>query len=554
MVAAATAIVGSGMIGATSPVAAVDGWSAWVSSPYDASVRLSPRIETTDAATASVLIDPLERHQTWTGVGASLTDASTQLLDAASIELLFDPSAADGAHLNLLRLPLSATDFSTEAWTWSWNQRRGVARPSDQALAAIDMVADVAGVQPDLDVIATPWTAPASMKSNRDLVGGSLRSKKTSTYADMLAAQARWLVEHGVPLGAITLGNEPGYAADYPSMTMTDSQMSSIANRIADDLGAIDVDLFALDHNWSDRARADALLSSAPFDGVAFHCYGGSPDQMAGLDVPVLVTECTGTTDYWSSTFGWDSRELVVDSALAGSTGLFMWNLALDAQHGPKAPGGCDDCRGLLTVDPSTGTADPTPEFFTLAHVARAAEPGAVRVGTSTVDGIPVVAFANPDGTLGVFGHNDTSTARTISFHVRGGDVHTFTVAAGEMFTFRGGIGVASSRLVPAGLALVGSSGVEMTETEWVCASADHRATQFVGSFSLATASTNDRSNCIVRAPEGDAHYVDDDGLRAWIPDGGTWFCEMDRGTPVIDTSRAFVDHLADAGWHTCEP
>ena len=29
---------------------------------------------------------------------------------------------------------------------------------------------------------------------------------------------------------------------------------------------------------------------------------------------------------------------------------------------------------------------------------------------------------------------------------------------------------------------------------------------------------------------------------------------EMDRGTPVIDTSRAFVDHLADAGWHTCEP
>jgi glucosylceramidase len=554
------AIASGGAVVATGATAAAatagTDWTAWVSSPADAAVRLAPRTETGGAATASVLIDPQERHQTWTGVGAALTDAATVLLadHPSAVDLLFDPAADDGAHLNLLRLPLSATDFSTQDWTWSWNAKRQFVRPSSQALAAIDLVGDIAGVRSDLDVIATPWTAPASMKTNRDLAGGSLRSNKTATYADMLAAQAAWLIDHGVPLGAITLGNEPGYAADYPSMTMSDAQMSSMANRIAGDLDDLGVDLYALDHNWSDRSRADSLLTAAPFDGVAFHCYGGAPDQMAGVSVPAVVTECTGTTDNWWSTFGWDSRELVVNSALAGSTGLFMWNLALDPQHGPKAAGDCENCRGLLTIDPATGSVQATPEYYTLAHVARAAEPGAVRIGTTTVAGVPVVAFVDPDGTIGVFGHNDTASAQTISFHVRGGDVHTFTVAPGEMFTLRGSSGAVSSRLVPAGFALTGSSGVQLTETEWVCTGADLGAELAVGMFSLGAASTTDRSNCIVRAPEGDAHYVNDDGQREWIPDGSTWFCETSRGTPVIDTSRAFVDHLVDAGWHTCEP
>ena len=57
-----------------------------------------------------------------------------------------------------------------------------------------------------------------------------------------------------------------------------------------------------------------------------------------------------------------------------GSTGLILWNLALDPDHGPHT-GGCGDCRGIVTVDPATGTWEPGPEYYLLAHLSRAAEP-----------------------------------------------------------------------------------------------------------------------------------------------------------------------------------
>lgn len=538
------------LVSAPAGTATASTWETWVSSPDDTAVRLASRTPSPSAPTAMVLVDPADRHQTWTGVGASLTDSSVALMTPDIVDRLYGPTRSDGAHLNLLRLPLSATDFSTEGWTWKWRNRTGTVKPPAQALAALDALDHIRAARSDLDVIASPWTAPANWKTNRDIRGGSLRSNKVGRYGQMLSAQAAWLVDRNVPISALAIGNEPGHAGDYPSMLMSDDQMVSIAGAIGDDLDALGVELHALDHNWSDRSRAETLVSSGNFDAVAFHCYGGSPDQMAGFDVPVLVTECTGTTDHWYSTFGWDARELVVNAARAGSTGLYMWNLVLDDAHGPKADWGCADCRGLLTVDRATGEVEPTPEFYTLAHVARAAAPGSVRVASSDVPGLPIVAFDQPDGSIGVFGQNDTGSAQTLAIHVRDGASLALDLAAGEMFTARTTDTTVTDRVVPAGLALTDATN-EVTQTEWVCAAASG-APPSVSSFRLGEATAGERANCILRAPEGDAHVVGDDGLRHWIPDGATWFCEVDRGTPIVDTTRHFVDTTPEGAWHHC--
>ena len=157
---------------------------------------------------------------------------------------------------------------------------------------------------------------------------------------------------------------------------------------------------------------------------------------MAGLTVPAVVTECTGTDDGWISTFGWDGRVLVAESVRAGATGLLMWNLAM-APDTTALPGGCGPCRGLLTVDPATGAIERGPEFFTLAHLARAADPGATVVETNRVDRLPTVAFVNPDGSLGVFGHNDTGRVQTVRIETSTGDRTTFTIGPWEMFSIR---------------------------------------------------------------------------------------------------------------------
>ena len=548
-------------------------WSGWITEPDEVGARLAGIIETDEVETAVVSADADGTLQTWRGVGAALTDASVTLLTdrPTTHDLLFDPLAADGARLNLLRLPLSATDFSTDWWTWGFNARRNRATPPAQAIEAADLTIGLTAIRPDLAVVATAWTAPADMKNGRRLDGGSLRSRSESDYADLLVAQTEWLQGRGVPLSALTVVNEPGHSGNYPTMTMTDRQLATVGTDVAQRVAGNGVEVWAVDHNWSDRDRVDAVLAQAPgtFSAAAFHCYGGTPDQMRGLAVPAIITECTGTDDSWAGTFAWDIRHLVVDAAAAGSTGLMMWNLALDPEHGPKAPGGCENCRGLLTVDPATGSVEPGPEFYTLAHVARAADPGAVVLATAAPAQLPAVAFVNPDGTIGVVGHNDTGIDQVVAFDIDG-QTHRFRIPAAAMFTVRGGtepveplpVVLGDIALDPTGGRWFISAGATTVSRQWiaddqtfVCDLARGGALVPVDETVLdriPAAADRTGGDCIVRAPEGDAHVVNSAGLRQWIPDGATWFCEIDRGVEVIDSTRAYVDGIPEGAWREC--
>jgi glucosylceramidase len=427
------------------PAPDADRTGAWASSPTDPGRRLlsleGPASASAPAAApATVRVDLADRQQVWRGTGAALTDASVELLDDApgARRLLFDPEAEDGARLTWLRLPLTATDMSPQAWTWGWDGTE--ASPSPQAEAALATVRQLAEVQPDLRVVASPWTAPAWMKTPEGVRGGALRDEEVGQYAAMLVAQADALREAGVPLTALTLGNEPGYSADYPSMTMTDEQQAGLGRLVGPQLHERALELWAVDHNWADRPRHDAVLAGAPgaFDAAAFHCYAGRPEQMAGVAAPPVVDECSGTTSSWAEAFEWQSRNLVADSVSAGATGLLMWNLALDPTGGPRdvaSAQGCASCRGLVTVDGDR--VEPGPEFYLLAHLARAADPGARVVGSSATPGLATAAFANPDGTLGVMVHNGTDDDRLVRVDAGGDGGSRHGVRAGELLTVR---------------------------------------------------------------------------------------------------------------------
>jgi glucosylceramidase len=418
-------------------------WHGWATSPGHERALGELAVEG-EASTVELTMDPAQRHQSWLGVGGALTDSSVALLERAGPDLmgaLFDPDRATGARLGLVRLPLSATDFSTRAWTWQ-DDPNGPVAPPPEAARAVAAVREAVALRPDLQAVGASWSAPAWMKDAGQLNGGALAPGMEGPYGDLLVSQAKQLRRSGVPLLAVSLGNEPGHSAsDYPTMTMTDRQMIAMAPSVHERLAARGVELWALDHNWSDRARADALLAGAPgaFDAAAFHCYAGQPASMGGLAVPVVMTECTGGDwdPSWASTFRWQARNLVVDAAANGSTGLLLWNLALDPSRGPHT-GGCGNCRGLVTVDPTTGAWTPEPEFYLLAQLSRAADPGASRIGLTGRPDVPAVAFANPDGTIGIFGHNDSGRRQVLDVSFAAGHATRVVVQPGELFTLRG--------------------------------------------------------------------------------------------------------------------
>lgn len=390
-----------------------------------------------DPAARTIEIDTTAVRQTWDGIGAALTDSSAALLasNPDAITRLFADPADGGAGLDLVRLPLSSTDFSNRDWTWS-RADDGSLVPSPEAAAALDVLAAIEAIRPDLGVVGAAWTSPSAFRTQPDRRGGFLRDDSVEAYADFLVDQTTALLGAGVDLRAMSLGNEPGHVGDYPTLGMTDEQMITLARRVAPSLDAADVDLLALDHNWSDAERAARLVERGPFDAAAFHCYDGDPAAMALLPA-AIVTECTATTGDWRTSVGWMARELVGDAVRAGSSGLLTWNLALDPQHGPKAPGGCDDCRGLVTIDPAAGTVEPTPEYAVMRHLAAAADPDAKVVATPPVDRLPVAAFVNPDGTVGIFGHNDGPDRVAVEVVVDG-TPHRFDVEPWSVFSVRG--------------------------------------------------------------------------------------------------------------------
>ncbi len=430
----------------TSPEPAAS-WQAWTSDPHDPTARLVEAPLTSAPPTRVLDVFPADTRQEWIGAGAALTDSAAGLLQAsaAATEMLFDPDQRDGAHLNLVRLPLSATDFSTVAWTFGWNDlSRTLTVPDVADNSAAFVVDDLMRLRPDLEVVGVPWSAPAAMKTTGSLNGGALRGDRTAEYARLLLAQADWLVDRGVALRALSLGNEPFHSASgpggYPTMLMSDQQMVALARDVAPSLRDRDVDLWAVDHNWDHRVHYDVVSQGAPgaFAASAFHCYGGNPAQMDGVASPPVITECTGTTDGFAGTFRWDITNLVVEPIRAGSTGLMMWNLALDENHGPHT-GGCGTCRGVVDIDTADGNIVRTPEFYTLAHLTRAATPGARVVGTTPTASMPYAAFVNPDGQVGIVGHNDTGTSQVIAVRLGGGlSAARITVAPGNLFTIRG--------------------------------------------------------------------------------------------------------------------
>lgn len=396
--------------------------------------------------TIDVRIDARSPRQEWFGVGAALTDASVELLRAnpRAMQALFDPTYPDGARLNLVRLPLSSTDFSPTPWTWDWDGQ--VAHPSPEAVAAATLLLqDIAPlVGDDLAVNAVAWSAPAEMKTSGSLRGGALREDAETAYGDMLVSQVRRLLEAGVPVRWLSLGNEPNHSADYATMTMTTEQQVRLAGDVSPRLDALGVDLLALDHNWSHRSQVDDLLSGAPqtFGAVGWHCYDGDHTQAGALGAPgvtSMITECTGTTDSTRGTFDWDSRNLVAGPAALGNGALFFLNLALDATHGPFDADSwqrCTDCRGLGRI--TSQGASPEPEYFVAAHLARAARPGSRYLPATSSDGrISVAAFRDPDGRVGVYAHNGTRWTRTVRFSDGSGSSRSVRIGAGDITSLR---------------------------------------------------------------------------------------------------------------------
>lgn len=414
----------------TSPALA-DPLRAWVTTgdrTFSLTEQAPAEPTTPDAVGVAPLltIDATQRHQTMVGFGAAITDSSAHILQSrlsgeqrqALLRELFGRDG-NGLGFSLTRLTIGASDFSLDHY--SLDEAPGgapdpalthfsVARPAAEVFPT---VREALSINPDLRTIASPWSAPAWMKTTGSLVKGQLNPEAYPVYARFFARYIKAAADHGVPTDYLTIQNEPDFEPkDYPGMRWNAVDR---ARFFADHLAptfeqeGIRSRVLDWDHNWDQPEQPMTVFANPKakefVSGVAWHCYNGQVRaqevvRQAHPDKEMFLTECSGgewAADYADS-FVWMMRNLIIGSTRHGSRGVVMWNLALDEKHGPYK-GGCDTCRGIVTVHSRTGAVTRNQEYYAFGHASRFVKPGAVRIGSpAEVGSVDSVAFENTDG------------------------------------------------------------------------------------------------------------------------------------------------------------
>ena len=411
----------------------------------------------------TIFVDESQRYQSIEGFGASFTDSAAYLLnqkvqspqlDALMISL-FD--RRDGIGVSFVRNPMGASDLARSIYSYDDLN----AGQTDPGLASFSIAHDIADIvplvrrarqlNPQLKIMANPWSPPGWMKTSGSMIAGSLRSSAYTSFADYFVKYIKAYEAEGIPIDYISLQNEPLFVpGDYPGMSMdAATQTTLLRDYILPALSANNIGTRALvyDHNWDRPDYPDAVLSdpvlknSTQVGGIAWHGYGGTPGVMATLQSKYpekgnYQTEHSGGT--WVPDQAKADFEEITQVMRNWGKAYVKWGLALDENRGPHT-GGCGTCSPLVTVNSSTGAVRYEIDYYTLGHFSKFVLPDAYRIYSSNAEGFVSVAFRNPNGSNVLFVYNDTTSPRTVQ--VAWGSqsfTYSFQGLSGATFTWSG--------------------------------------------------------------------------------------------------------------------
>jgi len=413
----------------------------------------TPAFSLMQSEPAQIVIDPQQRLQTIEGFGFSLTGGSALLLSrlpqSARQALLKELFSTAGIGISFLRLSIGASDLSERSF--SYNDLS--AGESDFELAQFDLQAgdrelvslllEILAINPDIKIIATPWSAPCWMKTNQAWVGGSLNSECRGVYAQYFANYLLAMREQGIAIHAITPQNEPQNHKNDPSMVMTaEEQADFVKNHLGPTLasnGLGDVEILCWDHNcdvteFTLSVFADSEASHY-LSGSAWHLYGGdiavlSDIHQAHPEQKLYFTEqWVGNDGQFGGDLMWHIRNVLIGATRNWCNIVLEWNLASDPNCCPHTPGGEARCVGALTVDGERISRNVA--YYIIAHAAKWVRPGSVRIH-STDNVLPNVAFLTPDDEIVLIALNDGPENKMVTIGY-GGQSATLTLPAGSV-------------------------------------------------------------------------------------------------------------------------
>lgn len=367
----------------------------------------------------TAVISWTEVHQVIDGFGGSCADF-LEPLPPEMADFFFTTS---GIGLSLLRTQVVPTMADCES-SFGSNGGRCVRVGSGATILEGELAIAKQAVERGVTVWSTPWSPPASMKSNSSFIkGGSLLPAYYSAWAESLAGYVTLMNTNGVPIYAMSVQNEPDLTTDYGSATFTAQQLHDFVPYLHSALQSAGVGTTKVmiaeasrwDFSLTKAAMADSNVAS-DVGILAAHGYGDSRTIVA----PANYGKHIWQTEDSSQSANYDGS---MTDALSWASKIhrYLTVAQVNAWHwwflsdGPKHGNGTDNAA-LTDINLNY----PKRTYMT-GQWSKFVRPGWNRIGVSYIGPLLITAFKDPGGrAFAIVAVNSTSKVVSQTFSLNG--------------------------------------------------------------------------------------------------------------------------------------
>ncbi len=387
----------------------------------------------------SILVNTAKQHQTLVGIGAALTDAAAETFyklheDQQKLFMEAYYSKELGIGYSLARTIIHSCDFSSGSYTY--------VEDGDAKLKTFNIDHDrkyripftklaIAAAGGKLTTYASPWSPPAFMKTNGNMLGGGkLKPEYAQAWANYYGKFIKAYESEGIPIWGLSIQNEPMATQRWESCIYTaEEERDFLKNFLGPTLeleGLGDKKIIVWDHNRDLLfERANVILSDPEANkyvwGTGFHWYEDWKDGVPMFKNVAQVNDAFPDkklifTEGCNERFDMDRLEdpklserygrAMINDFNNGTVAWTDWNILLDETGGPNHVG--NFCFAPVHGNTKTGKLIFTNSYYYIGHFSKFIRPGAKRLSTGTTSNqLSATSFMNEDGSIVIVAMND---------------------------------------------------------------------------------------------------------------------------------------------------
>lgn len=379
-----------------------------------------------------IFVDPAKTFQSFLGIGAALTDASAETFaklpkakQDAFLEAYFNEEKGIG--YTLARTNIHSCDFSSGSYTYVTEgdkELKSFSIDHDKKYRIPFIKQAIAAAGGKLTMYVSPWSPPAFMKTNGDMLkGGKLKPEYAQSWSNYYVRFIEAYEKEGIPIWGLTIQNEPMATQRWESCIYSAAEERDfLKNYLGPTLkkeGMGDKKIIVWDHNRDlINQRANTILhdpEAAKYVwGIGFHWYepwsgGTAMFENVGLvnhafpDKNLIFTEgCVEAFDakkyqFWAN--GERYGRSMINDFNNGTVGWTDWNILLDETGGPNHVG--NFCFSPIHADTKSGELIFTPSYYYIGHFSKFIRVGAKRIiSAASRSQLLTTSFMNTDGQI----------------------------------------------------------------------------------------------------------------------------------------------------------